>query len=487
MAGGFTGLMRVQRRKGSRTERLFPVNPSSSPPSSSPPGRSPSPPPPPPPRLMPPPALPSPEPRSPAPRASGSSRHARAHEGTRSRNNGTQSAEEDNAAERRPRKKSKSAGKPVVQFDAHVVRLYEHLVLGSTKPQRIADGTEFMYKIVRLFPREMGCFVSYYQVLTDGLAKDGTYSTDDPEQQPPFVWSRYWEGMCYFELIKTEFPGFEFHMPYLRRHPELVDNMAKWMKATTGKARSDDANRLKDNICAILGLSEEVEDKAQRGFSTPETGRLLCPVTMLDRFDKDPYKFCRDVRDGVKTGPVVGSGDYPVIFYDMDLYVAGKSKPGLFRSQALLDSARLVFQGPTVAKSSGKKSKKKGKVALATRNNIQKITSFVIIYIAVLARFAINARTQWDNDDGDFIGQEFNTLVMTAFLEDDDWHDELVAWWNQELFGNKDSHASRRAANGPSAHDRLMLEIAQEKAEKAAAAATAAVSAARTPPRRSPT
>lgn len=132
MAGGFTGLMRVQRRKGSRTERLLPVNPSSSPPSSSLPGRSPSPPSPPPPRLMPPPALPSPEPRSPAPRASGSSRHARAHEGTRSRNDGTQSAEEDNAAERRPRKKSKSVGKPVVQFDAHVVRLYEHLVLGST-------------------------------------------------------------------------------------------------------------------------------------------------------------------------------------------------------------------------------------------------------------------------------------------------------------------------------------------------------------------
>lgn len=46
-------------------------------------------------------------------------------------------------------------------------------------------------------------------------------------------------------------------------------------------------------------------------------------------------------------------------------------------------------------------------------------------------RFAINARTQWDNDDGDFIGQEFNTLVMTAFLEDDDWHDELVEWWSQ--------------------------------------------------------
>lgn len=57
----------------------------------------------------------------------------------------------------------------------------------------------------------------------------------------------------------------------------------------------------------------------------------------------------------------------------------------------------------------------------------------------------------------------------------------------RELFGNKDSRTSRRATNGPSAHDRLMLEIAQEKAEKAAAAATAAASAARTSPRRSPT
>ncbi|EIW58992.1 uncharacterized protein TRAVEDRAFT_48123 [Trametes versicolor FP-101664 SS1] len=477
MTRGFVGLMRVQRRKGSRTEHHLPMNPPSSLPSSSPPARAPSPLPPPPLRLLPPPASsPSPEPHSPPRQASGSSRDAQAHQSTRSRNDGTQSAEEDNAAERRPRKKSKSAGKPVVQFDAHVVHLYEHLVLGSTKPQRIADGTEFMYNIMRLFPREIGCFVGYYQVLTDGLAKDGTYSPDDPEQQSPLVWSRYWEGICYFDLIKSEFPGLEFHMPYLRRHPELVNNMAKWMKATAGKARSDDANRLKDNIRAILGLSEEVEDKAQRGFSTPETGRLLCPVTMLDHFDKDPYKFCRDVRDGVKTGPVVGSGDYPVLFYDMDLYVAGKSKPGLFKSQALLNVRRWR-----------RKSKKKGKVALATKNNIYKISTFVIIYIAVLTRFAINARTQWDNDDGDFIGQEFNTLVMTAFLEDDDWHDKLVEWWSQELFGNKDSRASRRATNGPSTHDRLMLEIAQEKAEKAAAAATAAASAAHTPPRRSPT
>lgn len=61
------------------------------------------------------------------------------------------------------------------------------------------------------------------------------------------------------------------------------------MSTVAGKARSDDLNRVKMNILThtdiidIKGLTE----KTKRGWKHTETGRLLCPLTLIDKFDED--------------------------------------------------------------------------------------------------------------------------------------------------------------------------------------------------------
>lgn len=66
------------------------------------------------------------------------------------------------------------------------------------------------------------------------------------------------------------------------------------MSSIAGKARGDDLSRIKKNALKYAGVevdrTELEEDKTKRGFKSLETGRLLCPIKMLDKFDEDPYK-----------------------------------------------------------------------------------------------------------------------------------------------------------------------------------------------------
>ena len=64
------------------------------------------------------------------------------------------------------------------------------------------------------------------------------------------------------------------------------------MSAVSGKARSDDANRIKEEIVAIAKFADarHLREKTNRGFKHPATGRLLCPLSELSAFDEDPER-----------------------------------------------------------------------------------------------------------------------------------------------------------------------------------------------------
>ncbi|KAI0816873.1 hypothetical protein BC628DRAFT_1413984 [Trametes gibbosa] len=380
----------------------------------------------------------------------------------------------NNMSDSSPAKKKKK----LYAYDSKMIKKYYALVPGTKQATRIAEGTEFLYQAAQDFPRHLGAFIDYDNVLREGLARDGTWSTDDPEQQEdPLTWGPYWDAKCGFATLKDLFSGLEDAIPYLRRHPELASQMAKWMKSVTSKARSDDANRLKDHIVEILGLPDEVKDKVQRGFRHHVTGRLLCPPHLLDEFDNDPERFCCSIYNMRRGRPQVGSVNYPMFMYNMDEYVPGKRKPGLLKSELLITCARLIFQGPTAAKNGGTQITTKGRPSVASSINMKELDGFTIVYIATLTRFALNSQHQWYNDDGDFIGSEFYNNLMSIFLQDDDWSEEIQLWYREQLFGRAASTNSARP--GPSGHDLLLAEIAAEKAEKAAKAkALAAANAA---------
>ncbi|KAH9855281.1 hypothetical protein C2E23DRAFT_866887 [Lenzites betulinus] len=376
----------------------------------------------------------------------------------RDREDEEQASNEDE--ERRPSKK------PRAQYQKKVIMTYEALMLGTRQPARIQDGTEYLYQAARIFPRILGPYVDYDSVLREGIARDGSWSSD--LDRPSSKWGPYWEAKAGMPELKERFPGLSFHIPYLRHRPELVASMAKWMKSVAQKSRSDDANRLKDRIVDLLDLPQDVRDKTDRGFRHTSTGRLLCPISLVDQFDEDPDNFCRMVHDMRKGRPRVSAGDYPLFMYNMDEYVPGKAKPGLFKSSIMVACARLIFQGPTAAKSGGATSKKKGKPALAAKMNMSNFSVFTLLYVAALARFTLNAQGQWDDDDGDFKGMEFYACIMTAMAQDGEWCAGISAWYCKQLYGA--SSGNECADQGPSSHELLMAEFEAEQAEKDAAA-----------------
>ncbi|OSD02394.1 hypothetical protein PYCCODRAFT_399878 [Trametes coccinea BRFM310] len=334
-----------------------------------------------------------------------------------------------------PRKKQKTTSCSTSDdTPSLMIRRYAALIQSTTQASRIANEVEYLYQAARSFPRYVGTFVNYDYVLTEGIARDGHWYEDDVSQQER-KWSPFWEAFIYFEKIHEHFPGLLESLNDLRGHPELVGQLAKWMSAVASKARGDDISRLKDRIIRLAKIQDcdSLESKTSRGFKHPQTGRLLCPVNLLDKFDEDPEKFCRMIRDRKEGRPRVGSGDYPAFLYDMKLYVPGKLKPGFLKSKLLVDCAKVIFLGPssTTTPGSDLAMKTKGKPPICRKMNMREVDICSIIYIAILARFCLNGQTEWAKRDGDFSAVDFMSNVLTVALKSERWYNEITDWFTR--------------------------------------------------------
>ncbi|KAJ2969365.1 hypothetical protein NUW54_g12982 [Trametes sanguinea] len=183
------------------------------------------------------------------------------------------------------------------EHNPRVVHAYKALDPRAKLITRLGSSFEHLYQAARMLPRYIGAFVNYETVLSKGLARYGTY-TDDDRDYAKFIFNEYWEVRTYFRIIIKHFPGLKDHMEYLREDADLVGQLAEFMRCIARKTRSDDAGRIRRYIYEIAGWDDQdLKIKSGRGFKNVTTGRLLCPVTLLEEFDRDPQAFCRDVRD----------------------------------------------------------------------------------------------------------------------------------------------------------------------------------------------
>lgn len=80
----------------------------------------------------------------------------------------------------------------------------------------------------------------------------------------------------------------------------------------------------------------EVDRKANkdtRGFRHPSTVRLLCPCDMLNEYDKDMEKFCREVENRERA---IIHDDWPAFFYPEGGYDSAAIDKGLLRGPFLV-------------------------------------------------------------------------------------------------------------------------------------------------------
>ncbi|KAI9065462.1 hypothetical protein FKP32DRAFT_1674801 [Trametes sanguinea] len=351
--------------------------------------------------------------------------------------------------------------------DRHVIAAYRALDHRAQFITRAAQNYEHLYEAARILPRLIGTFVNYDRVLTAGLAREGKYSADDPEREE-LIFGDYYEVFCYFSIICTNFPGFEEHTDYLRQHHDLVVRLAKFMHTVAGKARSDDANRVKMHIYEVAqwgDIDKNLSRKTARGFKHVYTGRLLCPVSQLADFDADPERFCRAIRDLHDAGPWVTGEDWPMFMYDMDEYDPEDYKAGFLKGRLLLQCFKIVFTGPSSALPAEGRGKPKGKppVIRTFDDPSGSISFFAVVYIACIARFVLNAQPEWSDDDGDFRGLDFVRSVLTVALQYPEWKDDIIDWYIKNVVdeprgrgpppGRRTTYsailAGKRAAQGP--------------------------------------
>ncbi|CDO69784.1 hypothetical protein BN946_scf184766.g29 [Trametes cinnabarina] len=350
-----------------------------------------------------------------------------------------------------------------------IIRRYEMLLTSTKMITRITNGIEYLYQAARTLPRHVGVCVNYTYVLTEGLHREGEWTQDELELQD-LTWSPWWEAFVYFDGISRHFPGLSDNIMELRQRPELVGHLARWMSSVAGKARGDDISRLKDKVVSLADLSDTsgLKAKSSRGFKHPETGRLLCPIKRLGEYDADPEKsepqpFCRMVRDQKAGHARVRSADYPLFMYNMNEYVPGKLIPGFLKSTFLVDCTRVVFTGPSSTSGLDMSSKTKGKPPVCRALNMMSINFINIVYIAILARFCLNSQSDYQDRDIDFSNKDFMSNLMTISLKSEKWHEEICSWYTRQLFQRCSEDSDGDEGSGPSAHELLLAELAEEQ------------------------
>ncbi|KAM6491333.1 hypothetical protein JOM56_013107, partial [Amanita muscaria] len=125
-------------------------------------------------------------------------------------------------------------------------------------------------------------------------------------------------------------------------------------------------------------------EKIAWGWNHMVTARFLCPMRLIQKFDKDPEQVIKTFREKVQSGRrVIKASDYPMFLYDEDKYVQGDFYSGLFQGPLLLKFYRHVFTGPSSSKEGTSAG---GKVARGIMHGLKAPTPRTIAYVAIMVR-----------------------------------------------------------------------------------------------------
>ncbi|TBU22353.1 hypothetical protein BD311DRAFT_824526 [Dichomitus squalens] len=226
-------------------------------------------------------------------------------------------------------------------------------------------------------------------------------------------------------------PNLKSDLDYLLRDPDRVNSRVR-------ARRRDDCGKFRDEVLNLMRHIPEFAhlnivhiEKAERGWKNDLTARLLCPMQLIPRFDRDPTQFRADVRNA-KTE--IHCDDFFSALYDTDMHDPEDFQSGLFRGPLLLKTFEWLFCGRKVARGTlqfGEKAS--GKEPFLAAYKITQVTPQMIAYAACILQFALNSQSEWSRKDGNFDVTGFHTNVAMSFILDE-WADDTLAWWDKWRF-----------------------------------------------------
>ncbi|KAG1863140.1 hypothetical protein F4604DRAFT_1882247 [Suillus subluteus] len=206
-------------------------------------------------------------------------------------------------------------------------------------------------------------------------------------------------------------------------------------------ARGDDTKTLKSAILDWLSPKGEAiqpplhrNSKIDRGFNHELTGSLLCPCWNL------------------RSGEMLVCGDqWPIFLYANHIYDPEDPWSGLLRSRLLTCAYKHVFTSP----SSVDKEPKATRSGNAHLHGMSSVTMGSIAYIATQVRFALSASSVFSRTDTTTDSKMFyhSLLDLLEDPEESQEVDELLTWWNRQIFPA--SSAARRPISANSALSKI--------------------------------
>ncbi|PIL24585.1 hypothetical protein GSI_12469 [Ganoderma sinense ZZ0214-1] len=308
---------------------------------------------------------------------------------------------------------------------------------------RMTLGYQKIYAAIRLLLRLCSEYTKHAYILTYGI-KYHAMSAEDRPRCGQDAYNDDVEAEELWPLWAKHFPELEDHLDYLADNPPLIVNIANFAAGVASKVRSDDLGRINDRIVDLCALEDAklLNIKDNRGWQDSRTGRLLCPVRYLSKFDSDPGRFCKHVRNRLVR---IFSTDYPSFLYDLSLVNADDPVAGFLRGEVLVNVYKSMMTGKSsVLKASGRAPR--GQKSVAAASKLREVNLHSIIYVALLARSALGDR-EWSDVDGKFWKAEnFVSSIAEITWTFPAWYNETIGWWNRQIFGDDnelDSDAER--------------------------------------------
>ncbi|KAF7986942.1 hypothetical protein HWV62_12753 [Athelia sp. TMB] len=235
------------------------------------------------------------------------------------------------------------------------------------------------------------------------------------------------------------------------------------LRTGSDNARGDDAGKLKAAVVTWIndkyGPSTpplRINSKEERGLFNIHTGRLLRPAL----YDWDDENVQVLIRDG-NSDFAVTAQDWPAFCYPGNKCDPADIEKGLFRGPMLIRAFKYLFTSPSSVTDDdddpissttpqpnppAKRHKTSEKKSASTRTNVailmglKSVTPHAIAYVAVQLRYALSSTSTWKTEDSQFDHMEFYYAIVNYFEETPGplatkHVEELLAWWNTEVFG----------------------------------------------------
>ncbi|KAG1763227.1 hypothetical protein EDD22DRAFT_952475 [Suillus occidentalis] len=306
-------------------------------------------------------------------------------------------------------------------------------------PRKKASTSDPLVSHGRHFGRTVFALCNYPSLLTNGILR-----LEQMEDTPLEDFSAEERREHHvFERLLESHPGLLERLK--NGSDEDILHVGELIGKGAAGARGDDTKTLKSAVLDwIVPQGEAIQpplhrnSKIDRGFNHDLTGFLLCPVG-LDWNDTQ-------TQENLRSGELWVCGDqWPIFVYAHHTYDSEDPWNGLLRSRLLVCAYKHVFTSP----SSVEKEPKATRSGNARLHGMNSVTAASIAYIATQVRFALSSSSVFSRTDTTTDSETFYHSLLDV-LEDPDESkevDELLTWWNRQVFPTSSAAKRRVSAN----------------------------------------